>query len=513
MTEPALLSAQNISKSFGAIRACQDVSLSIRAGEIVALLGENGAGKSTFVKLLYGALQPDSGVILVDGAPVALREPAAARRLGIGMVHQHFSLFDVLTAAQNIALVVADKPMDALREEARTLSEEYGLPLDADALVADLSVGERQRVEIVRCLMQHPRLIIMDEPTSVLTPQEAERLFATLRKLASKGCAILYISHKLDEVRALCQRAVVMRQGAVVGTFDAATTSAQALAEAMVGSSVPALSPVTTRDKGAIALDVRELSAPSDRPFGTALDSVSFSVPRGEIFGIAGMAGNGQGELFAFLSGERRALPDAVSMFGTPVGGHGVDGRRALGAAFVPEERLGHSAVPGFTLADNIVLSRHRPQDATVTSAGFLRRKGALAALSRVIGAMDVRAPSGNASARALSGGNLQKFVVGRELDRAPDLIVINQPTWGVDAGAAANIRQALIDLAAGGAAVVVISQDLDELFQVATRLAVMSGGRLSEPVPVASVSRADVGLLMGGASVETAREGAAHAR
>lgn len=498
MSELALLSAQTVSKSFGATKACDGVSLTLKPGEIVALLGENGAGKSTFVKMLYGALQPDEGTILVDGRPVTLPEPAAARRLGIGMVHQHFSLFEVLTAAENIALVIDGKPMDALRAEAREVSAAYGLPLDPDALVADLSVGERQRIEIVRCLMQDPRLIIMDEPTSVLTPQEAEKLFATLRQLAREGRAILYISHKLDEVRALCDRAVVMRQGKVVGTFDAKTTSAAELAKAMVGASVPDLARPAASAEGSAALRVSALSAASDRPFGTALSDVSFTVARGEVFGIAGMAGNGQGELFAFLSGERTTAPGTIEMFARPVGTLGVDARRVLGAAFVPEERLGHSAVPGFALRDNILLSRHQPADGTVTSGGFLLRGGARAAVARVIEAMDVRTPSAGAAAGALSGGNLQKFVVGRELDRAPDLIVINQPTWGVDAGAAAHIRQALINLAARGAAVVVISQDLDELFEVATRIAVMSGGKLSAAEPAGDLTRADIGLLMG---------------
>jgi len=498
MDDPALLTAHELTKSFGAVRACDAVSLRLGRGEIVALLGENGAGKSTLVRMLFGALQPDSGTIAWNGAPVSLDRPATARALGIGMVHQHFSLFEAFTAAQNIALGLPRQPMTALRERARRLSREYGLPLDPDGLVADLSVGERQRIEIVRCLLQDPALVIMDEPTSVLTPQEVERLFQTLRRLRQEGRTILYISHKLEEVRALCERAVVMRGGRIVAEVDPRRTSAASLAEAMVGSAVAGVAAARAAAGGAPRLVVERLSHAADTPFGTALCDVGLTVCAGEVVGIAGMAGNGQGELFACLSGETRVAPDAVRIDGEGVGAEGIDARRARGAAFVPEERLGHSAVPGFDLVDNIILSRHTAADGTVGVLGLLKRETARAALARIIRAMDVRAPAGPVPARALSGGNLQKFVVGRELDRGPRLLVVNQPTWGVDAGAAANIRQALVDLAGGGAAVLVISQDLDELFEVAGRIAVMSRGRLSEARSAAGLSRAEVGLMMG---------------
>ncbi|MEO1105126.1 MAG: ABC transporter ATP-binding protein, partial [Pseudomonadota bacterium] len=449
-------------KSFGQVRACDDVSISLREGEIVALLGENGAGKSTFVKLVFGALQPDSGAFLWRGQEVALTDPAVARKLGIGMVHQHFSLFEALTATQNVALGLPDAPLSGLAERTARVSAAYGLPLDPDALVADLSVGERQRIEIVRCLLQDPTLIIMDEPTSVLTPQEADRLFQTLRRLRDEGRTILYISHKLEEVRALCERAIVMRGGRIVAQVDPRTTSAAMLAEAMVGSAVAEVANTKEPTAAVPRLEVQGLSHESDRPFGTSLKGVNLSVGAGEVLGIAGMAGNGQSELFACLSGELLSDANTVRIDGKTVGARGVDARRALGAAFVPEERLGHSAVPSFDLVENVILSRHMVTDGTIDGLGFLRRGAARTALNRVIAAMDVRAPKGPAPARALSGGNLQKLVVGRELDRAPSLIVINQPTWGVDAGAAANIRQALVDLAAGGAAVLVLSQDLD---------------------------------------------------
>ena len=500
MAANPLLAAQKISKSFGPVKACAEISLALGTGEIVALLGENGAGKSTFVKLVFGVLEPDSGGFVWKGRPIRFAAPSVSRAAGIGMVHQHFSLFEAFTVTENIALALPDQPMATLRARTREISAQYGLPLDPDALVADLSAGERQRIEIVRCLLQDPTLIIMDEPTSVLTPQEAERLFVTLRRLREEGRTILYISHKLDEVRALCERAIVMRAGRIVCEVDPRTTSSAALAEAMVGAAVATVTRPDAPEGARPLLQINDLSHESDRPFGTSLQNVSLTVRAGEVLGIAGMAGNGQSELFACLSGELLSDDGAVVLKGQRIGGTGIDARRALGGAFVPEERLGHSAVPSFDLVENIILSRHRAADGTVGPLGILRRGTARKALARVIAAMDVRAASPAVPARALSGGNLQKLVMGRDLDREPDVLVVNQPTWGVDAGAAANIRQAIVDLAARGAGVVVISQDLDELFEIAQRIAVIAEGRLSSAKPTASLSRTEVGLMMGGA-------------
>ncbi|MBJ3774667.1 ABC transporter ATP-binding protein [Acuticoccus mangrovi] len=503
MNRDTLLSTDRLTKTFGALTACDGISIRLGEGEIVALLGENGAGKSTLVKMLFGALQPDSGGIAWKGENVALTEPRLARRLGIGMVHQHFSLFEAFTVAENIALVLGEEKMSGLAARARTLSEDYGLPLDPGALVADLSVGERQRIEIVRCLLQNPTLVIMDEPTSVLTPQEADRLFVTLRKLKAEGRTVLYISHKLEEVRALCDRAVVMRAGRVVAEVDPKAETAASLAAAMVGGEVPAVSQRAAPAADApVALAINHLDHPSDRPFGVSLADVSLTVLAGEVVGIAGMAGNGQGELFECLSGEVALRGDAgeVSILGTVAAPLGVDARRRLGAAFVPEERLGHATAPSLDLTDNIILARHQRRDRTVGPLGLLHKGAARRAMRRIVEAMDVRGAADDPPARALSGGNLQKYVVGRELDWSPRLLVINQPTWGVDAGAAANIRQAILDLAASGAGVLVISQDLDELFLLADRIAVISEGRLSTPAPVASLTREAVGLLMGGA-------------
>ena len=496
-----LLEARDIVKRFGDFTANDRVTLRLRPGQIHALLGENGAGKSTLVKIMYGALQPTAGSLHWRGQPVAIPNPAAARRLGIAMVFQHFSLFEALTVVENIALAMrgAFDPA-ALGERIARVSSEYGLPLEPTALVADLSVGERQRIEIVRCLLQEPELLIMDEPTAVLTPQEADQLFVTLRRLARDGCAVLYISHRLEEVKRLCHDATILRLGKVVAEVDPQAETAASLARLMVGADVHEVDAAGHATDGTPLLAVTDLSLPAGGPFGVALRNVALEVRAGEVVAIAGVAGNGQSELFEALSGER-PVPTArtIAIAGHHCGTRDVTARRRLGASFVPEERLGHSAVPGFALAENVLLTRHA-SDAGMVRAGFVDRSLTRRAAARVRKRFDVRTSHENPTASSLSGGNLQKFVVGRELDRNPQVLVINQPTWGVDAGAAALIRQVLSDMARAGAAVLVISQDLDEIFEIADRIAVISRGELSETCPAGAVDRERIGLLMAGA-------------
>ena len=480
-----LLEARGIVKSFGGLVANDRIDLTVHAGEIHALLGENGAGKSTLVKILYGSLQPDTGAISWQGRSADIGNPAAARALGIGMVFQHFSLFEGLTVAENIALALPPGAAGrALADDVRSVSESYGLPLDPAARVASLPVGVRQRIEIVRCLLQRPRLLIMDEPTSVLTPQEAERLFETLRRLAGEGCAVLYISHRLEEVRRLCHTATVLRHGRVAGRPDPKTVGMADLARLMVGADVEGAGGREGKPaaSGPVRLAVRGLSRTADTPFGVSLEDISLEVRGGEIVGVAGVAGNGQDELFAALSGETPAFDDAAIE---------IDGR-ACG-------RLGHAAVPGMRLSENTVLTRHGA-DPELATAGLLHLSGARGLARRIVERFDVRAPEGDPEAGALSGGNLQKFVVGRELDREPGVLAVSQPTWGVDIGAATEIRRGLTALARGGAAVLAISQDLDEILEISDRIAVISRGRLSPAVPTGETTREAIGLLMGGA-------------
>ena len=501
-----LLEARNITKTFGDLRANDDVTLALKPGEIHALLGENGAGKSTLVKIIYGSLQPTEGQLLWKGKPVSIPNPAAARALGIGMVFQHFSLFDSLTVLQNVALALPPKSnMAELFQRIESVSADYGLPLQPDALVADLSVGERQRIEIVRCLLQEPQLLTMDEPTAVLTPQEADRLFVTLRRLAEEGCTILYISHRLEEVRRLCDDATILRQGKMVARVDPKQETASSLANLMVGSEVGAVKAKTRDRSGTAMLELRGLSLPTDDPFGVALKGIDLSIESGEIVAIAGVAGNGQAELFDAISGEALCpSADMVQLAAHACGGESITARRRRNAAFVPEERIGHGAILSFALSENVILTHHAVGSGLVRR-GLINRTAAEDMNKRITETFDVRKGKPDPNAHSLSGGNLQKFVVGREIARDPGILVINQPTWGVDAGAARLIRQALIDMARRGAAVLVISQDLDEIFEVADRIAVISRGELSPAYPAAEMTPERIGLLMAGAHEYTA--------
>ncbi len=506
-----LLEARNITKVFGALRANDDVTLSLKPGEIHALLGENGAGKSTLVKVIYGSLQPTSGELYWKGRRVTVPNPAAARELGIGMVFQHFSLFDSLTVTENIALALpSDEKIEGMARRIEKVSDDYGLPLRPDALVVDLSVGERQRIEIVRCLLQEPHLLVMDEPTAVLTPQEADQLFVTLERLASEGCGVLYISHRLEEVKRLCHDATILRHGKLVSRVDPQQETAASLAALMVGTEVAAVRADKEAAPGAPLLELNDLSTQTDDPFGVSLKNINLSVRAGEIVAVAGVAGNGQGEFFGALSGEVISTnKDAVKFGGAASGREDITQRRRRGAAFVPEERIGHGAIPNFTLSENVVLTHHAVSEAVVRK-GLINSDGAQNVSSNVIELFDVRKGTPDPEAQSLSGGNLQKFVVGREIALQPKVLVVNQPTWGVDAGATALIRQALIDLARSGSAVLVISQDLDEIFEVADRIAVISRGELSEVYLSEELNLEQIGLLMAGAHEKGTNAGAA---
>jgi simple sugar transport system ATP-binding protein len=503
--ESPRLALRGLTRRFGAFVANQSIDLTIQPGEIHALLGENGAGKSTLVKMVYGVLRPDEGEIMWEGQILPPHTPRTARQIGIGMVFQHFSLFEAMTVLENVALGLdVPGPMPALAERITEVSAAYGLSLNPHREVHTLSVGERQRIEIVRCLLQSPRLLIMDEPTSVLTQGEAENLFATLRRLAAEGCAILYISHKLDEILALCAAATVLRAGRVVATCDPRQETAASLARRMMGEDLthPPRTAAPPRGRPRLVLDALDLLAAAAH--GVDLRGVSLEVRAGEILGIAGIAGNGQTELFAAISGERLA-PSAndVLIDEAPCGRQGAARRRDLGLCSVPEERNGHAAVPGFSLSDNALLTGYRR--AALVRYGMIRPGAARRFAADTISAYGVRCGGPDDAAATLSGGNLQKFILGREIRQHPGVLVVSQPTWGVDAGAAALIHQALLSLAEAGAAVLVISQDLDELMALSHRLAVLHAGSLSPPHETGALGAAEIGLLMGGASARAA--------
>lgn len=492
------LRVQSLTKVYSTLVANDAITMEVQPREIHAVLGENGAGKSTLMKMIYGVTPPTSGEIYWEGQPVQIRSTAQARALGIGMVFQHFSLFESLTVLENTALALSSQESRSeLSNRIAEISAHYGLPVNPDRLVHDLSVGERQRVEIIRCLLQKPRLLIMDEPTSVLSPSAVEKLFETLRAISQEGCAILYISHKLDEIRELCDTATILRAGRVTGSCTPRQETPQSLAKMMIGkdfdrpkrSSAPA---------GEVVLSVRGLSKASSEPFGVDLRDIELSIRAGEILGIAGISGNGQNELCEILSGEVLAdSSESIALMGLPIGKVDVSARRSMGLAYVPEDRLSQGSVTSMSLTENLVLTGAKTLG--LVKHGMLQLPEAETLASRCISHFNVKASGPHAAAGSLSGGNLQKFIVGREMLQKPRVMICAQPTWGVDVGATAFIRQSLIDLAQAGCAVILISEELEELFEVSDRIAVLSQGRLSPAKALSETSVEQIGLWMSG--------------
>jgi simple sugar transport system ATP-binding protein len=494
-----LLQLSGVSKRYGGVQANSGIDLSVDAGTIHAILGENGAGKSTLMKLIYGVERPDEGQVFWQGGAVALSSPSDARRLGIGMVFQHFSLFETLSVVQNMALIVPGSKTE-LAMRIRDLGAAFGLSVDPQAMVHSLSVGERQRVEIIRCLLLNPKLLILDEPTSVLPPQSVALLFDTLRALRAKGMAILFISHKLEEIRELCDCATILRQGKVTARLDPRQGTAHDLATLMIGRPMPPPVHPTPHGLGEERLALSNLTFANEDPFGVSLKDVSLSVRGGEILGIAGISGNGQQELAALISGEiaLQSGASAVTLIGQPVGNLGAAARRKRGLAFVPEDRLGRGAVPDMSLADNALLTAH---SRGLVQNGFINRKAERAFTADCIARFDVRTAGPQAEAGSLSGGNLQKFIMGREMMLEPSVLLVAQPTWGVDIGAASEIRQRLVAMRNAGAAIVVISEEIDELFEICDRLQVLHKGHLSPSQDVAATSVEQIGTYMIGAA------------
>ena len=492
----ARLELSGITKAYPAVVANDGVSLTVQPGEIHAVLGENGAGKSTLMKIIYGAVQADQGTVQFDGREVKIRNPQEARALGIAMVFQHFSLFETLTVAENVLLGLdATHDLAQVTQQITAKAQEYGLPIDPLRPVHTLSVGERQRVEIIRALLTSPKLLILDEPTSVLTPQAVEKLFETLRLLKAQGCSILYISHKLHEIRALCDTCTVMRGGKVVATCTPAQETHASLTRMMIGAEPAALAHRATT-AGAPVLQLKSLSLPKGDAFGVDLDGLMLTVHAGEVLGIAGVSGNGQKELMAAISGEdARVSHSAIEISGQPVGSLSPGKRRALGMHFVPEERLGRGAVPVMSLAHNLLLTRKE----AISRGGWISPQALRAQAKAIIARFNVKAGGPDAAARSLSGGNLQKFIMGREIEVKPQLLIVSQPTWGVDVGAAAQIHAEILALRDAGCAILVVSEELDELLALSDRLQVIAKGALSPSIARAEASVALIGQWMSG--------------
>ena len=505
------LQLTGITKRYPGVVANSDVSLTLMPGQTHAVLGENGAGKSTLMKIIYGSVKPDAGHMMLNGQLVQIRNPKEARANGISMVFQHFNLFDTMTVAENVWLGLTRDSLEQVTASIVGKANEYGLDVDPARPVHTLSVGEMQRVEIIRALLTRPEVLILDEPTSVLTPQAVEKLFVVLKKLASEGCSILYISHKLHEIRELCNACTVLRGGKVTGVCDPSQESNASLSRMMIGAEPPLL----TRHEpklGAPVLRVKDLTLVREDQFGVDLQGISLEVRAGEVVGIAGVSGNGQKELLYALSGEdTRASAGAIRMGDIDASGLHPGGRRKLGLHFVPEERLGRGAVPTLALAHNLLLTRNESISHPGFAGGWIRVRQLEAQAADIIARFNVKAGGPRAAARSLSGGNLQKFLVGREIDAKPTLFIVSQPTWGVDVGAAAQIRGEILALRDAGCAVLVVSEELEELFEVSDRLHVIAQGRLSPSVPIAQATVERIGEWMSGLFVN--EPGARHAQ
>lgn len=495
-----MLELKNITKTFGSVVANNDVSIAVRKGTIHAIVGENGAGKSTIMRIAYGFYNADSGEIFVDGKKVDIRNPHDAIALGIGMVHQHFMLVDTMTAAENIILgaetgTAANLDIDKANKEILELSNELRLGVDPRAYVEDLSVGQQQRVELLKALYRNAELLILDEPTAVLTPQEVEEFFAILRRMKGQGKTIIIITHKLEEVLAISDEVTVMRDGKSVGNVRTAETSAQDLARMIVGRDVLLRVEKTAAEPRDAVLSVNKVKITGKH--GPAVDDVSFSVRVGEIVGIAGIEGNGQTELIEAIAGLCRVSSGSIEFEGRDVTNLSARRLKELGIAHIPEDRHKRGLLLNSSLAENSILGVHyRPP---VASAGFMDGASIDSRVREIIQNFDVRPPIPDLSARSLSGGNQQKLIIGREFELDPKLLLVSQPTRGVDIGAIEFIHRKLIALRDAGTAVLLVSAELEEVTALADRLLVIRKGKIVGEVDPATTSTAEIGLMMTG--------------
>ena len=507
---PPVLEVRNITKRFPGVLANDHISFTLEPGEIHAFLGENGAGKSTLMNILYGLYQPDEGEILINGEPVRLTGPTDAIRRGLGMVHQHFMLVPTLTVAENVML--GTEITNGLLLDERTankrigeLSQRYGLAIPPEALVLDLPVGVQQRVEIVKALYRGANMLILDEPTAVLTPQEAVDLFEVVQALVNQGKSVIFISHKLKEVLSIADRITVLRRGRVVGTTTPQESNEQHLASMMVGRDV-----VLTVDKqaahpGQAVLDVSGLSVLDDRA-SVVVDDLTLEVRAGEVLGIAGVQGNGQSELVEAITGLRAAQRGSVRLLGHDMTGATPRAVAEAGVSHVPEDRHRHGLVLSYSIADNLVLSSYYREP---FAHGILVDDDAIDAnAEKLVKEYDVRTPSAQVAAATLSGGNQQKVVIAREFSRPVKLLIAAQPTRGLDVGSIEFIHKGIIRQRDAGSAVLLVSAELDEILALSDRIAVMFHGKIIATVPASEATREGLGLLMAGIESESVAEG-----
>jgi len=497
---PPLLKLRDIVKSFPGVVANDHVTFEVRAGEVHALLGENGAGKTTLMNVLYGLYQPDSGAIYLSGKRVRIRSPRDAIAHGIGMVHQHFKLVYPHTVAENVALGLAGapfwQPARVVQRRLTELSQCYGLPVDPKAKVWQLSAGEQQRVEILKALYRGADILILDEPTSVLTPQETAELFKVLSRMKQEGHAVIFITHKLSEVMEVADRVTVMRRGKVVGTKSITEVDKPALARMMVGREVVFRILKGSCHPGEEALIVENLWAENDRGL-PALRGISLTVRRGEILGIAGVAGNGQRELVEVVTGLRRAQRGRIIVLGDDLTNRSARRVADVGVAHIPEERLRMGIVPGMSVEDNLILKKHHRRPFSRGPLLQLREVHAFA--TRVIEEYDIMTPSPQTPTKLLSGGNIQRLILARELSGEPGLVVAAHPTYGLDVGATEQIRELLIRQRDAGVGVLLVSEDLEEIMTLSDLIAVMFRGEIMGVVSAGEATLKEIGLMMAG--------------
>jgi len=504
-TAPPLLEMRGITKRFPGVLANDRVDFDVRRGEVHTLFGENGAGKSTLMRVLYGFYRPDEGEILLDGRPVSIASPADAIRHGIGMIHQHFMLVNTLTVAENVALGLHSTrgpltDLGRVSARIRELSERYGLEVDPDAIVWQLAVGERQRVEIIKALFRDVSILILDEPTAVLTPQEVDDLFAVLRQMVADGRGLVFISHKIREVLELSDRITVLRDGRKIGTVLPVGVTQQQLAEMMVGHELPSGEFEPAPAVGETRLVVEGLHVQGDRG-AESVRGLDLHVDAGEIVGIAGVSGNGQRELAEAIAGLRQPTSGSIRLEGVELAGRQPAEVRHAGLGYVPEERMRDGVVPNFTVAENLLLidAGRRPY----SRFGFLRNRAIRSHCSQLVDDFDVKTPRLETPVHNLSGGNIQKLILARELSREPRVLLAAQPTRGVDVGAAAYIHERLVEQRDRGTAILVISEDLDEVLSLSDRILVMYEGAIIAEADPRSSTREALGLMMAGARSE----------
>jgi ABC-type uncharacterized transport system ATPase subunit len=500
------LEMKGITKRFPGVLANHRVDFDVHAGEVHALLGENGAGKSTLMKVLYGMYAPDEGEIWVDGKPVTIASPTDAIAMGIGMIHQHFMLVESLTVAENVALGLPSSrgpltDLDRVSRRIRELEEAYGLRVDPDAYIWQLAVGQKQRVEILKALYRGASLLILDEPTAVLTPQEVDEFFATLRQMTQEDHAVIFISHKLHEVLAICDRVTVLRDGKRVDSCTIEGCTKQSLAQMMVGREVTMKPYRAELEPGDARLVLKDLHALSDR--GTpALRGIDLDIRSGEILGLAGVSGNGQRELAEVITGLRPLTRGHVFLEGADVASLRPGPHTERGMAYIPEERMKDGMIQGFTVAENTILRDHHREPFSRQGILFLRVIAEYA--DRLIKAFQVKTPSRETPAKSLSGGNIQKVVLARELSRQPRVLIAAQPTRGVDIGATEYVHAQLMEQRQKGTAILLISEDLDEIMALSDRIAVIYEGQIMDIVDARDATPEQLGLLMAGVREET---------